>query len=173
MAKIKQGKNSILFFRDFDKRATDDGSKLAYQVEHSVEYTVDVESLKTKDGNVPVASDGENTISVTSYAYDEEDGGVALWEELLELHLAKKKVEIWEVDTENPTAGNEYNVRYFRGLFSSVSKPQPAEGAIELSFEYIIEGQGVSGKETLSGAQISAIESALYEYETIKALGND
>lgn len=171
MGSIKQGNKSILFFRDYEKRATEDGSKLAYQVEHSLDYNVEIENIITKDGNIPTATDGENTISVTSYAYDEEDGGVALWKKLRDLFLAKKKVEIWEVDTESSTDDGEYQVRYFRGLFASVSEPKPAEGAIELSFEYTIEGQGVDGKETLSTAQLNAIQATLYEYETIKALG--
>lgn len=172
MATIKQGARSILFFRDYLKSKLEDGARLRYQVEHSVDFSKNIESLITKDGSEVVVNEGENTISVTSYAYDEEDGGVALWKELRTMFKASHEVEIWEVDLDSLDESGQVDVTYFRGFFGSVSEPKPAEGAIELSFEYTIRGQGVEGKETLSQSQLDVIDRATtYEYNTIKATG--
>lgn len=174
MATIKQGARSILFFRDFSKRSVENGARLRYQVEHSVDFGKSIENLITKDGSEVVVNEGENTISVTSYAYDEDDGGVALWKELRTLYKNSKEVEIWEVDLDSVDEAGNADATYFRGFFGSVSEPKPAEGAIELSFEYTMKGQGVEGKETLSEAQLEVIDRATsYEYNTIKAEGEE
>lgn len=168
---IKMGMGSVLFFREYKKVATEDGSRLAFQVEHGVDYGKDVEKLKTKDGIIPTVTDGENTLEVTSYAYDEDDGSIPLWKELRDMFMNNKKVEVWEVDTDSEEDG-EYTVRYFRGIFESVSEPKPAEGAIELGFTYAIEGNGIEGKDTLSRAQQDLLDNTLYEYTSIQHTGS-
>lgn len=173
MKSIKQGKKSILFLRRLADAKTVNGEKLAFQVEHTIDYGVEIESFNTKDGNVPSATDGETTISVTSYAYNEDGSGRELWKKLRDYALAHDEVEIWDVDVDTGGPGEDYEIRYFQGLLGSFSEPKTSEGAIELSFDITVKGYGVDGEETLEQSELDAIESTLYEYQSIKALGED
>ena len=50
MAELIMGKNLILFFREYAKRTTEDGSKLRFQTEHSMSFSKETEATSTKDG---------------------------------------------------------------------------------------------------------------------------
>ena len=169
MSKLKQGKDTLLYIRLWENRATDDGTKIKFRTEHTVDYAVNNETLQTDDGALVVISDGENTISATAYAYENEDGTVPLYKLLRNYMLAKKKLEIWEVERYR-TTGEAHDARYFQGYLISVSEPKPVEGASEVSLEFALEGHGVDGLVTLTVAQESELNASQYEFEQIQAL---
>ena len=172
MAQAIQGKDLVLFFRALKNKATDDGAKLKFQTEHEIAKEKESSTTATKDGVIVSVSDGESTASITSIAYREDDATTEVWKELESYFKANEIVEIWEVDLGSKTGvlGSEtYEVEYFQGYFTSFSKTAPTDDMVELSMEYLINGSGVSGTDTLTTAQQVAISQ--YEYAELAQSG--
>lgn len=169
MSKLTMGEHLLLFFRDHNKQETEDGSKLKFQTEHSISKEKETESIWTKDGMRNTVSDGSNTVSISAYAYRDDDGTLGVLGDLEELFDSNKRVEIWEVDLDSEDAG-KYNATYFQGYFTSFERTA-GDSAVEVSIEYAIDGKGVKGTDLLTEEQLGAINSLQYEYQSIKALG--
>lgn len=172
MAELISGKNLILFFREYAKRATEDGAKLRFQTEHSMSFEKENEATRTKDGVINTISDGENTADITSLAYVDDEGTIETWKTLRNMFRRNALVELWEVDITNATADNlEVDPTYYQGYFTSFEISAPADGQVELSYSFAINGNGVEGTDTLTAEQLEAVQSTLYEYKTIQATG--
>lgn len=169
MAEMLQGKSHMLFMRAYKDRETEDGAKLRFQTEHSVSEDKETESIGTKDGNQITINDGESTIDITSYAYNEDDGTEAFWKQVHRWFKANERVEIWDVDVSNPTAEGSVNATYYRGYFTSFEQSKPYDGNIELSLSYSIEGTGVEGTDVLTPEQLAVAEGAQYEYLSLNS----
>lgn len=168
MAQAIQGKDLVLFFRALKNKATDNGAKLKFQTEHEIAKEKESSTTTTKDGVIVSVSDGESSASITSMAYREGDETPEVWKELESYFKANEIVEIWEVDLGSKTGvvGSEtYEVEYYQGYFTSFNKTAPADDKVELSIEYLINGNGASGTDTLTTAQQTALNQ--YEYENI------
>lgn len=87
-----------------------------------------------------------------------------MWKELREWFKEGAIVEIWQVDLSSKSSEN-YEVDYFQGYFKSFEISAPADGKVELSASYAINGNGAEGKDTLSEDQQQAVSSAQYEYQ--------
>lgn len=168
MAELISGKDLVLFFRRRADSETEDGAKLKFQTEHSLSFGKENESVVTKDGTMNTISDGENTADITSLAYVEDTGTVNVWKELRTWFKANDLVEIWQVDLASVLT-NEYDVEYFQGYITTFDISAPADGNVELSMSYAINGNGAEGKDTLTPEQLATIESAAYEYQSITA----
>ena len=169
MAEMLQGKSHMLFMRAYKDRETEDGAKLRFQTEHSVSEDKETETIGTKDGNQITINDGESTIDITSYAYNEDDGTEAFWKQVHRWFKDNEKVEIWDVDVSNPTEEGSVNVMYYRGYFTSFEQSKPYDGNIELSLSYSIEGNGVEGTDVLTAEQLAVAEGAQYEYLSLNS----
>lgn len=167
MANLIKGKELLLFFRREKDHETKDGARLRFQTEHTLSMEKETEAIVTKDGVINTISDGENTIEITSLAYRDDKETLETWEELRDWFEANEKVEVWEVDITSEKE-EKYRTTYYQGYFSSFELTATAEETVELSYTYVIDGNGVRGNDTLSEAQKSAIESTLYEYRTIQ-----
>lgn len=163
MAELIQGKSFLLFFRRLDDAKTKDAAKLRFQTEHSIKMEKETEATKTKDGVINSLSDGENTIDISSLAYKEDTKTTATWKELKEWFKKGDIVEIWQVDLTSEN-GKGYDVDYFQGYFTSFEISAPADGKVELSATYAINGNGAEGKDKLTETQQQAVSSAQYEY---------
>lgn len=164
MAELIQGKNFLLFFRKLAEAKSKSAAKLKFQTEHSIKMEKETEATKTKDGVINSLSDGENTIDITSLAYVEDKKTKAMWKELREWFKEGAIVEIWQVDLSSKSSEN-YEVDYFQGYFKSFEISAPADGKVEFSASYAINGNGAEGKDTLSEDQQQAVSSAQYEYQ--------
>ena len=172
MAELIMGKNLILFFREYAKRTTEDGAKLRFQTEHSMSFSKETEATSTKDGIINTISDGENTVDITSLAYIDDEDTIETWKELRDMFKRNALVEIWEVDITNATASAlAVEPLYIQGYFTSFEISAPADGQVELSYSFAINGNGVTSADTLTAEQLTAVQSTLYEYQTIKATG--
>ena len=69
MARITMGDRLLLFFREYNLRETENGSKLRFQTEHSISKEKESDAIWTKDGTQNTIRDGENTISISSLKY--------------------------------------------------------------------------------------------------------
>ena len=172
MAQLISGRNLILFFREYDKRNEEDASRLKFQTEHTMSFGKDVEGVLTKDGIINTITDAESTADITSKAYIDDEEVITTWEILEEMYHRDAKVEVWEVDITRASPDNlEVNPTYYQGYFSNYEVSAPADGEVELSYTFNIDGKGVKGTDTLTAEQLSAIQSTLYVYESLKATG--
>ena len=169
MAEMLQGKSHMLFMRAYKDRETEDGAKLRFQTEHSVSEDKETETIGTKDGNQITINDGESTIDITSYAYNEDDGTEAFWKQVHRWFKDNEKVEIWDVDVSNTTEEGSVTATYYRGYFTSFEQSKPYDGNIELSLSYSIEGTGVEGTDVLTAEQLAVAEGAQYEYLSLNS----
>ena len=172
MAQLISGRNLILFFREYAERANEDGAKLRFQTEHSISFEKESEATLTKDGVINTIADGENTVDTTSLAYVDDEGTIETWKTLRNMFRRNALVELWEVDITNATADNlEVDPTYYQGYLTSFEISAPADGQVELSYSFAINGNGVEGTDTLTAEQLEAVQSTLYEYKTIQATG--
>lgn len=170
---VLSGRDVILFFRERALHATEDASKLRFQTEHSISKEKENESTLTKDGIVNSISDGENTADITSLAYKDDAVTLSTWETLEDCFDRNALMEMWQVDITDVTAENpEVKPTYFQGYFTSFEQSNPADGNVELSYSFAINGKGVKGTDTLTPEQLAAVQSMMYEYETIAATGD-
>lgn len=163
---ILLGKNIYSFFRDFTKQAIEDASRLRFVTEVTISEEKETEATVTTDGVVNTITDGENTADFTSLAYVENEETLATWEELYKMFKANKLVEFWRVRVINAEEGT-VKATYYQGYFTSFEISQPADGKVELSFSFAINGNGVDGNDVLSEEQKRLVVSAQYEYEKL------
>lgn len=171
MARITMGERLILFFREYNLRETEDGAKLRFQTEHSISKGKETDAIWTKDGTQNTIRDGENTVSISSLAYRDDDKTLGVLGDLEDMFDNNKLVEVWQVDLDSETTpSGTYEAHYFQGYFTSFEK-SAGDSAVEVSIEYAINGRGVKGSDLLTAEQIGAIDAVQYEYQSIKALG--
>lgn len=169
---VLSGRNVLLFFRERAKHATEDASRLRFQTEHSISKEKETNTTITKDGPISSISDGESTADISSLAFVDDTVTMTTWEELEDMFDRNALVEMWQVDITKATTTNpDVKPTYFQGYFSSFELSAPADGEVELSYSFVINGNGVKGDDQLTAGQLASIESAIYEYETMKATG--
>ncbi|HEP1349730.1 TPA: phage major tail protein, TP901-1 family [Streptococcus pyogenes] len=172
----KQGIHSILLFRLLKEAEKQEATKLAFQTEHEVGKSRDVDGQKTKDGIIQ---------SVGALEYDFKATSILAKGDTLAAKLEKamedgELVEIWDIDSEeaskkndeneiakvwgvtNPTNGenNKYLATYYQGYISSFSAKKNAEENIEIEMEFAINGVGKKGFATLTSDQKEAVQYA-------------
>lgn len=167
MAKAIHGMDLVLFFRRLADQETEDASRLRFQTEHTITEEKESESNPTKDGSIVNVTEGENSIDFTSYAYVEDDGTQAMWKVLHEYFQDSDEVEVWEVDTKNPTDEGSYNATYYTGYITSFEKSSPSDGTVELSFTVTLQGAGVEGTDVLTEEQEATVGAKVREYNSL------
>ena len=170
MARTTSGDRLLLFFRDYEKRNTDDGAKLRFQTEHTLSKEKEKISTWTKDGLQNKMKDGETAIDIKSIKYEEDGDILNVFDQLEELFDNNKLVEVWEVNLDKYEAKKENPIRYFQGYLESFEY-SAADEAVDATMKYVANGKGVKGTDELTEAQLAAIEAEAYEYTSIKALG--
>ncbi|QBX23722.1 tail protein [Streptococcus phage Javan146] len=168
MTELIQGKSFLLFFRKLADAESEAADKLKFQTEHAIKMEKETEATKTKDGIINSLSDGENTIDIKSFAYTIDKGTTAIWKKLRKYFKAGDVVEIWQVDlTSKGSDGQKYEAEYFQGYFTSFEISAPADGQVELSMTYAINGNGVEGEDNLTPEQEQAVSDVLYKYKSM------
>ncbi len=171
MASVISGKDMLLFFRKRADHATVDASKLRFQTEHSISMEKESESTQTKDGNVVVVSDGENSADISSLAYREDGETIEVWKELKRYYQAEELMEMWQVDIGSGLDGADLDADYFQGYFTAFEMSAASDGNVELSYTFAINGNGAEGTDSLTPEQLAEVRNAQYDYETLKATG--
>ncbi|VTT01685.1 phage major tail protein, TP901-1 family [Streptococcus dysgalactiae] len=171
----KQGIHSILLFRLLKEAGEKDATKLAFQTEHEVGKSRDVDGQKTKDGIIQSVGALEYDFKATSILAKGdvlaaklekamEDGElVEIWdidlEEAIKGANGNEIAKVWSID-ENGTGGkgDKYLATYYRGYISSFSAKKNAEENIEIEMEFAINGVGKKGPATLTEKQKAAVQ---------------
>lgn len=172
MAELIQGRDLIVFFRRVADQTKQDAGKIRFQIEHTFNSEKEVEGTNTKDGVVNSITDGEVSGEFTSLAYREDGDVIEMWREMRKWYNAKDKVECWQVDvgskhTDKKTQKEVYDVDYYQGYLKNFEISAPSDDKVELSYEMAIDGNGISTTDSLTEAQLSAVESAQYDYHTL------
>lgn len=171
MATVISGKDMLLFFRKRADHATADASKLRFQTEHSISMEKESESTQTKDGNIVTVSDGENSADISSLAYREDGETIEVWKELKRNFQNNDLMEMWQVDINSGLDGADLDADYYQGYFTAFELSSAADGNVELSYTFAINGNGAEGTDSLTPEQLAEVRNAQYDYETLKATG--
>ena len=173
-AEIINGKDYLSFFRRYADRTKNDAAAIRFMTEVTVKLEKETDSTSTVDGNVSSVSDGDNTLDVKSIAYRTGDPEVIeMWKQLREWFLNEEVVEVWNVDIKSGkendgTHKTEYLVDYFQGKFTEFEMKSAADGKVELSYSYAIDGRGIwNHKDALTDEQELAVKAAQYAYHTL------
>lgn len=171
---VMDGKDLLAFFRLLKDRTKVDASRIRFMTEQTLSMEKETDSQTTVDGIVSSVADGENTIEFTALAYRDTDAAtVEMWKEMRNWYLNNEAVEIWNVDIKSgklnkETQKTEYLVDYFQGKFTSFELKASADGKVELSYSYTIDGKGVfDNKDVLTPEQEQAVAAANYAYHTL------
>lgn len=173
-AEIINGKDYLSFFRRYADRTKNDAAAIRFMTEVTVKLEKETDSTSTVDGKVSSVSDGDNTLDVKSIAYRTGDPEVIeMWKQMREWFLNEEVVEVWNVDIKSgkendSTHKTEYLVDYFQGKFTEFEMKSAADGKVELSYSYAIDGRGIwNHKDALSEEQQLAVKAAQYAYHTL------
>ena len=170
---VMDGKDLLTFFRLLKDKKTDDASRIRFMTEQTLSMEKETDSQTTVDGIVSSVADGENTIEFSSLAYRDTDAEtIEMWKELRNWYLNNETVEVWNVDIrsgkKNGSEKTEYLVDYFQGKFTSFELKAAADGKVELSYSYTIDGKGhFDKKDSLTPEQEAAVAAANYAYNTL------
>ena len=170
---VMDGKDLLTFFRLLKDKKTADASRIRFMTEQTLSMEKETDSQTTVDGIVSSVADGENTIEFSSLAYRDTDAEtIEMWKELRNWYLNNETVEVWNVDIKsgkkNSSQKTEYLVDYFQGKFTSFEMKSSADGKVELSYSYTIDGKGhFDKKDTLTPEQEAAVAAANYAYNTL------
>lgn len=174
---VMDGKDLLTFFRLLKEKNTADASRIRFMTEQTLSMEKETDSQATVDGIVSSVADGENTIEFSALAYRDTDAHtIAMWKKLRDWYLANETVEVWNVDIKSGKvngAKTEYLVDYFQGKFTSFELKAAADGKVELSYSFTIDGKGLfDQKDTLTTEQQAAVAAANYAYNKLaKATG--
>ncbi|WP_136116593.1 phage major tail protein, TP901-1 family [Streptococcus pyogenes] len=174
----KQGIHSILLFRLLKEASNGAATKLAFQTEHEVGKSRDVDGQKTKDSIIQSVGALEYDFKATSILAKGDELAAKLEKAMEDGEL----VEIWDIDSEetskNGDSGNKlakvwginntgtsggngkYLATYYQGYISSFSAKKNAEENIEIEMEFAINGVGKKGFATLTEQQKTAVQYA-------------
>ena len=173
-AEIINGKDYLSFFRRYADRTKNDAATIRFMTEVTVKMEKETDSTTTVDGKVSSISDGDNTLDVKSIAYRTGDPEVIeMWKQMREWFLNEEVVEVWNVDIKSGKENDsthkvEYLVDYFQGKFTEFEMKSAADGKVELSYSYAIDGRGVwNHKDALTDQQELAVKAAQYAYHTL------
>ena len=170
---VMDGKDLLTFFRLLKDKKTADASRIRFMTEQTLSMEKETDSQTTVDGIVSSVADGENTIEFSSLAYRDTDAEtIEMWKELRNWYLNNETVEVWNVDIKsgkkNGSEKTEYLVDYFQGKFTSFELKASADGKVELSYSYTIDGKGhFDKKDTLTPEQEQAVAAANYAYQKL------
>ena len=170
---VMDGKDLLTFFRLLKDKKTADASRIRFMTEQTLSMEKETDSQTTVDGIVSSVADGENTIEFSSLAYRDTDAEtIEMWKELRNWYLNNETVEVWNVDIKsgkkNDSQKTEYLVDYFQGKFTSFELKASADGKVELSYSYTIDGKGhFDKKDSLTPEQEQAVAAANYAYQKL------
>jgi len=162
-----KGSRIVYLYRILDEATSKAATNMAFVTENSRTFSKDADITKTKDGSIRTPSQAEISISTTS-VLAKDDTLIAALEAASK---ANKLLEIWEVNLDQPASAESNNTKfkgtYYQGYLTSFEKSSPADGFVECTLDFGINGDGADGNVTVTTAQQ---EAAVYAFaDTTKA----
>lgn len=150
-----KGKKLAYLYRIYKEGATKTAQAIAFTTENSRSVSKDADTTATKDGSIRTPGEAEIEISVTSMLAKDDN----FINELETAMLDDELMEVWEVNLESPVenATKQYNGKYYQGYITSYETTSAADGFVEVSLTFGLNGKGASGSVTVTDEQESAI----------------
>ena len=131
----------------------------AYQTEGSWNREKELADEQTKSGRVVGTSTNSESIELTFYAGEDDEGQNAIEEAYDE----DSEVKVWRVNV-NLNATNKHNARFAMGIIESLEMSDPAEGFVEGSCTLQVLGKSVKGElDPLPAGLIEAATAYAFE----------
>lgn len=145
------GKNLIYLYRLESEKATEDGTRIAFTTEDELSISADADATATKDGSVRGASVAELEKTCTSLM----DADDEMLPKLKGAILNGSLIELWEVNLDKPVSNqtNKYEGTYYQAYLSEFTTSSPADGNVEVSMTFGINGKGADGSVTVTASQ--------------------
>ena len=161
-----QGKQLIYLYRLLSEKSTVAGTRIAYTTENTKSTERDIETTATKDGSVGTPGSVEITIDATSILATDDTMIAKLEQALINGNI----VEVWEADlTKAGQTANTYVGTYYQAYINSLEKSSPADGFVEISLSFTVNGTGATGNVTVPQSQL---DEALYVFTDTTIGGN-
>ena len=159
------GNRVVYLYRVLSKAATNAATQIAFTTENSTTYSADADSTVTKDGVVRAAADPEVEISATSVLTK----GATIIDDLKKAMINKELIEIWEANLDEPGSGdNKFKGTYYQGYLTEFEKTSEAEGNVEVSLTFGVNGSGADGDVTVTTEQ-QALAAYVFKDTTVEA----
>lgn len=143
------GKNLIYMYRLNSESASANGVRIAFATENELSISSDADATATKDGSVRGASVPELELSSTSLM----DADDAMLPKLKNASLNGDLVDVWEVNLDKPKTGNKFEGTYYQAYITEYTASSPADGNVEVSMTFGINGKGADGDVTVPTSQ--------------------
>ena len=109
----------------------------------------DADATATKDGSVRGASVAELELTATSLM----DADDAMIPKLKSAILNGSLLDVWEVNLDKPKTGNKFEGTYYQAYITEFTTSSPADGNVEVSMTFGINGSGATGDVTVPTSQ--------------------
>ena len=143
------GKNLIYLYRLESEKATADGTRIALTTEDELSISADADATATKDGSVRGASVAELELTATSLM----DADDPMLPKLKSAILNGSLLDVWEVNLDKPKTGNKFEGTYYQAYITEFTTSSPADGNVEVSMTFGINGSGATGDVTVPTSQ--------------------
>ena len=145
------GKHYIYLYRLESEKATENGTRIAFTTEDELTISADADATATKDGAVRGASVAELEKTCTSLM----DADDEMLPKLKGAILNGSLIELWEVNLDKPVPNqtNKYAGTYYQAYLSEFTTSSPADGNVEVSMTFGINGKGADGSVTVTASQ--------------------
>lgn len=152
-----QGKQIILLIRVIsDKPAA---NVLALETEHTVTMSKDASTTSTKQGTIRTPGQAEVEISASCVM----SVGDTMIGKLRTAMETDELVEVWRANlAETGTGAGKYKGTYYQGYVTNVEESAPADGQVDVSLTFGVNGTGKTGDVTVPASQV---EEALYAFK--------
>jgi len=159
LVEVVRGQDRILMFRPVSLASTEAAKKLAFQTEHEVSSSRDVDSTATKDGSVQSLGSIEQEISATSLLAK----GSAELEAMEDAFENGEVVAVWDADlSQVGTAPDTFKGKYYETYMTEFSQSANSEDNVEVSMTFAVNGMGQKGDVAVSASIQAAVQ---YEFK--------
>lgn len=145
------GKNLVYLYRLHSEASTVDGTRIAFTTEDEMSISADADVTATKDGSVRGASVPELEKTCTSLMDSDDE----MIDKLKGAILNGSLIDLWEANLDKPVNGqtNKFEGTYYQAYLSEFTVSSPADGNVEVSMTFGINGKGADGNVTVPASQ--------------------
>lgn len=155
-AEAIKGKKLAYLYRVYKDGESKTAQAIAFTTENSRSVSKDADTTATKDGSIRTPGEAEIEISVTSMLAKDDTFIDTLEAAMLDDEL----MEVWEVNLESPVTNGtkQYKGKYYQGYITSFETTSAADGFVEVSLTFGLNGKGADGNVTVTDEQQEAID---------------
>ena len=145
------GKNLIYLYRLASEASSADATRIAFTTEDELSISSDADATATKDGSVRGASVAELEKTCTSLMSKDDP----MLPKLKGAILNGSLIEVWEANLDKPVANQtgKFAGTYYQAYLTEFTTSSPADGNVEVSMTFGINGKGADGNVTVDTSQ--------------------